>query len=86
MPLVPVLTGLTRLINTVVKPILIPGWPGSDVSNAELLVDVLNDKLVPYFKNAPGLNIRSMAIENNVSDREIAGQLTNVFRMLGMTR
>ncbi|MEE4021612.1 MlaD family protein [Gordonia sp. PKS22-38] len=86
MPLVPVLTSLTQLVNNVAKPMLIPGWPDNDVSNAELFVDVLHDKLVPYFKNAPGLNIRSLAIEHNVSDREIAGQMANVFRMLGMTR
>lgn len=86
MPLAPVLSSLTRLIETVIKPLLIPGWPNSDVSTAERLSDLIDDKLIPYFKNAPGLNIRSMAIQNGVSDRDISSQLVNVFRMLGMTR
>ncbi|MEP9414599.1 MlaD family protein [Gordonia sp. VNQ95] len=86
MPLVPVLSGVTRLIETVVKPILIPGWPDNQISNAELLADVINDKLLPYFKNAPGLNIRSLTIANDVSDRDLSQQMVRVFRMLGMVQ
>ncbi|WP_442349637.1 MlaD family protein [Gordonia sp. (in: high G+C Gram-positive bacteria)] len=86
MPLVPVLSSLTRVVRDVVTPLLIPGFPGNDVSNAELLTDVIDDKVLPWLKNAPGVNLRSVTVENGVSDRDLSREMVRVFRMLGMIR
>ena len=86
MPLVPVLSSLTRLIGDVVTPLLIPGFPQEDVSNAELLTDVIDDKVLPWLKNTPGVNLRSVTVENDVSDRDLSREMVRAFRMLGMVR
>ncbi|MCF8607495.1 MlaD family protein [Gordonia sp. HY442] len=86
MPLVPVLSSLTRVVRDVVTPLLIPGFPQNDVSNAELLTDVIDDKVLPWLKNAPGVNLRSVTVENGVSDRDLSREMVRVFRMLGMVR
>lgn len=86
MPLAPVLSALTRLIDTSIKPLLIPGWPENDVSNLELLADVLENRFIPFLKNAPGVNVRSLAVQNGVSDKDLSGELVRVFRTLGWVR
>ena len=86
MPLAPVLSALTRLVDQSIKPLLIPGWPQNQTSNAELLADVIQERLIPYLKNAPGVNIRSLAIQNEVSDRDLSDQLVKVFRTMGWVR
>ncbi|GAB17971.1 Mce family protein [Gordonia effusa NBRC 100432] len=87
-PAIPLLKSLTRLIDSVVIPYLVPGWPqyaGQD-SNATRLVDLLTNKVIPYLKNIPAVNIRSVAIEGGVSDRQLADRLVKVFRTMGMVR
>lgn len=87
-PAVPLLKSLTQMINSVILPYLIPGWPqyqGQD-SNATRLVDLLTTKVVPFLKNAPAVNVRSVAIDGGVSNRQIAESLVRVFRTIGMVR
>lgn len=86
MPAAPVLSAMTRLIDTSVKPLLIPGWPENTVSNAELLVNVLEKRLIPFLKNAPGVNVRSLAVQNGVSDKDLSAEMVRVFRTLGWIR
>lgn len=86
LPAVPLINSLTSLLDQVVTPLLIPGWPEyqGQQSNATALLSLLNDKLIPYFKSAPALNIRSLTIQDDVSNQELAGQMVRMFRMLGM--
>ncbi|GAA4641604.1 MlaD family protein [Gordonia humi] len=84
MPLVPVLTSLTRTVQDVLTPLMIPGYPGNTISNAEMLSDVLTDKVIPWLNNAPGVDLRSVTVANNVSDRDVTAQMVRMFRMLGL--
>lgn len=86
MPLVPVVSSLTRFINVSVKPMLIPNWPDNDISNAQLLADVLQNKVIPSLKNTPGLNIRSLQVSDGVTDQDMTDQMVKVFRQLGWVR
>ncbi|GAB20377.1 Mce family protein [Gordonia effusa NBRC 100432] len=85
-PAVPLIDGLSGVVNTVIKPLLIPGWPNyhGQPANATALFNLLNDKLIPFFKNTPRLNIRQLAIDNGVSNAELAGQMVKAFRTIGM--
>ncbi|MFW0791222.1 MlaD family protein [Gordonia sp. CPCC 205333] len=85
-PAAPLFDGLSSVVNTVVKPLLIPGWPNyhGQPANATALFNLFNDKLIPFFKNAPRLNIRKLSIDNGVSNTELAGQMVKAFRTIGM--
>lgn len=87
-PIVPLLKSLTGTIDDVVVPMLVPGWPDfhGQQSNASNLVDLLTNKLIPFFKKSPKLNIRRLAIDNGVSNRQLAEQMVRTFRMIGMVR
>ncbi|MFW0787599.1 MlaD family protein [Gordonia sp. CPCC 206044] len=85
---VPLLQALTRTVSDVVKPYLVPGWPDYDGqdSNATRLVELLTDKVIPFFKGTPALNIRRLAIANDVSDKQLADRMVRVYRTLGLVR
>ena len=84
-PSAPLLAALTRVVEQVVKPFLIPGWPDSSgPSTAERVLGLLSDKVIPSLKSTPSLNIRSVQIENDVSDRELAAGMVRVLRQLGV--
>jgi len=82
--LVPLLTSLTGVINGVIKPILIPGWPNGTVALATQLQSLLTDKLIPFFQNSPKLNVRQLAVDNNVPTAQQADLMVRTFRMMGM--
>lgn len=82
--LVPLLNSLTGVINGVIKPILIPGWPNSTVALATQLQNLLTDKLIPFFQDSPKLNIRRLAVDNNVPTEQQADLMVRTFRMMGM--
>lgn len=84
--LVPLLNSLTGVINGVVKPILIPGWPNGKVALATQLQSLLTDKLIPFFQNSPKLNVRQLAIDNNVPTATQADLMVRTFRMMGLVQ
>lgn len=83
---VPLLNSLTGVINGVIKPILIPGWPNSDVALATQLQSLLTDKLIPFFQNSPKLNVRQLAVDNNVPTAAQADLMVRTFRMMGLVQ
>ncbi|MFT4088035.1 MAG: MlaD family protein [Gordonia sp. (in: high G+C Gram-positive bacteria)] len=88
LPLVPVAKALTQIIERVVKPLLIPGWPDyfGQASNPQALLNVFTDRLVPFLKEGPAVNVNRIAIENDVSNRQLADVLLRQMRMMGLVR
>lgn len=85
-PSVPLLDKMTGVVETVLKPLLIPGWPqytGQD-SIATALYNLLNDKIIPFLKGVPNVNIRAVSIDAGVSTAELSAQMVKAFRTLGM--
>ncbi len=84
-PAAPLLAALTRAIETVIKPFLIPGWPDtSGPSTAERVLALFSDTVIPSLKSTPSVNIRSVQIENDMSDRQLAAGMVRVLRQLGV--
>lgn len=88
LPAVPVFNALAEIIERVVKPLLIPGWPDyfGQASNPQALLDVFTSRLVPFLKAGPAANVNSVAIENDVSNPQLADIMLRQMRMMGMVR
>ncbi|NMO00737.1 MCE family protein [Gordonia sp. TBRC 11910] len=85
-PAIPLLNGLTGVVETVIKPLLIPGWPNyhGQAANATAMYNLLNDKIIPFLKGVPNLNIRTLAIASGTSNADLSAQMVKAFRILGM--
>lgn len=87
LPAVPLLNATSNIVEDVLTPLLIPGWPESErPSNAAALMSLIQDKLIPYLKDKPGVDIRRMSIEGGVSNAQLADRMVKVFRTLGVVR
>ncbi|MFT4201704.1 MlaD family protein [Gordonia sp. (in: high G+C Gram-positive bacteria)] len=88
MPLVPVLKVVTQIVEQVVKPLLIPGWPDyfGQASNPQAMLNIFTDRLVPFLKAGPAVNVNKVAIENNVSNSQLADMMLRQLRMMGLAR
>ncbi|QKT08355.1 MCE family protein [Gordonia sp. X0973] len=88
LPLVPVVKALVSIVERVVKPLLIPGWPDyfGQASNPQALLNVLTDRIIPFLKEGPAVNVNRLAIENDVSNSQLADMMLRQLRMMGLTR
>ena len=83
-----VFNALSQIIERIVKPLLIPGWPDyfGQASNPQALLDVFTSRLVPFLKAGPAANVNSIAIENDVSNPQLADIMLRQMRMMVMVR
>ncbi|NNG98470.1 MCE family protein [Gordonia araii NBRC 100433] len=88
LPAIPVFKALAALIEKVVKPLLIPGWPDyfGQASNPQAMLNILTDRLVPFLKAGPAVNVNKVAIENDVSNKQLADLMLRQLRMMGLAR
>ncbi len=88
LPAVPVIQALAQVIDRIVKPLLIPGWPDyfGQASNPQALLNVFTDRLIPFLKAGPAVNVGKVAIENDVSDPQLADTMLRQMRMMGLVR
>lgn len=88
LPAVPVINALNQVIERVVKPLLIPGWPDyfGQASNPQALLNILTDRLIPFLKAGPAVNVNRVAIENDVPNAQLADTMLRQMRMMGLAR
>ena len=88
LPAVPVINALSQVIERVVKPLLIPGWPDyfGQASNPQALLNILTDRLIPFLKAGPAVNVNRVAIENDVPNAQLADTMLRQMRMMGLAR
>ncbi|WP_161928128.1 MlaD family protein [Gordonia crocea] len=88
LPAVPVFTALAQLLEKVVKPLLIPGWPNyfGQASNPQAMLNILTDRIVPFLKAGPAVDVNRIAIENDVSNKQLADLMLRQLRMMGLAK
>src|SRR5690606_38636258 len=85
---VPLIKAIADMLEKVVKPLLIPGWPDyfGQASNPQAMLNILTDRLIPFLKAGPAVNINKISIENDVSNKQLADVMLRQLRMMGLVK
>lgn len=85
---VPLFKALADMLEKVVKPLLIPGWPDyfGQASNPQAMLNILTDRLIPFLKAGPAVNVNKISIENDVSNKQLADVMLRQLRMMGLVK